>query len=100
MGAADVGEHLAVILPAATDGLDEDPIARHANCCFAQLRRFRVGDVSCERDVVPPLESSRQHYHQRMAKNTWERALETALQTGIRQLKEAEGGDGSDVTTL
>jgi kinesin family protein 18/19 len=50
--------------------------------------------------ILTELESSRQHYHQRMAKNTWERALETALQTGIRQLKEAEGGDGSDVTTL
>ena len=50
--------------------------------------------------ILAELENSRQHYHQRMAKNNWERALDTALQTGVRQLKEAEGGDGSDVSTL
>jgi kinesin family protein 18/19 len=50
--------------------------------------------------ILTELESSRQHYHQRLAKNNWERALDTALQNGIRQLKEAESGDGSDVSTL
>ena len=50
--------------------------------------------------ILAELENSRQHYHQRMAKSNWERALDTALQTGIRQLKDAEGGDGSDVSTL
>lgn len=50
--------------------------------------------------ILVELENSRQHYHQRLAKNNWERALDTALQTGIRQLKDAEAGDGSEVSTL
>ncbi|KIW09485.1 uncharacterized protein PV09_00363 [Verruconis gallopava] len=51
--------------------------------------------------ILTELESSRQHYHQRLAKFNWERALDTALQTGIRQLNEAEGvNDGSEVSML
>jgi kinesin family protein 18/19 len=50
--------------------------------------------------ILTELEGSRQHYHQRLAKNNWERALDTALQIGVRQLKEVEGGDESDVSTL
>lgn len=51
--------------------------------------------------MLAELESSRQHFHQRLAKCNWERALDSALQTGIRQLKETEGcGDSSDVSTL
>lgn len=51
--------------------------------------------------MLAELESSRQHFHQRLAKCNWERALDSALQTGIRQLKETEGcGDASDVSSL
>lgn len=51
--------------------------------------------------MLAELESSRQHFHQRLAKCNWERALDSALQTGIRQIKESEGcGDASDVSTL
>ncbi|KAF2754997.1 kinesin family protein-like protein [Pseudovirgaria hyperparasitica] len=47
------------------------------------------------------LEGSRQHYHQLLAKNNWERALDTALQTGVRQLQDADGTeDGSDISNL
>ncbi|KAF2418683.1 kinesin-domain-containing protein [Tothia fuscella] len=50
--------------------------------------------------VLAELESSRQHYHQRLNKNNWERALDSALQTGIRQLKENDAHDGSDISSL
>lgn len=53
--------------------------------------------------VMTELESSRQHYHQRLAKGNWERAIETALHNGIRQLQEADGGtvgDSSDIASL
>jgi kinesin family protein 18/19 len=50
--------------------------------------------------ILAELESSRQHYHQRISKNNWERALNTALESGIRQLKETDGQGGSEVASL
>jgi kinesin family protein 18/19 len=50
--------------------------------------------------ILAELESSRQHYHQRLAKNNWERALDSALQSGIRQLKDADGQDSGDIASL
>ena len=51
--------------------------------------------------MLAELEGSRQHFHQRLAKCNWERALDSALQTGIRQLKEIEGcGDTNDMSSL
>ena len=44
--------------------------------------------------IVAELETSRQHYHKRLAKSNWDRALDTALQTGIKQLKELGGSNG------
>jgi kinesin family protein 18/19 len=60
---------------------------------FVAMRKTAQG-------VLAELESSRQHYHQRLAKNNWERALDSALQSGIRQLKEVDGQNGSDVASL
>lgn len=42
--------------------------------------------------ILIELESSRQHYHQRMSKNNWTRAIDTALSDGLRQLQSLEGG--------
>lgn len=51
--------------------------------------------------ILLELENSRQHYHQRLDKSNWERAIDTALQNCIRQLTEADGAtDGSDVASL
>ncbi|KAI9689259.1 MAG: kinesin-like protein Klp5, partial [Bogoriella megaspora] len=53
--------------------------------------------------IQAELEGSRQHYHQRLAKISWERTLESALQTGIRQLQEQQCDgvlDNSDVANL
>ncbi|KAH8813081.1 P-loop containing nucleoside triphosphate hydrolase protein [Xylogone sp. PMI_703] len=51
--------------------------------------------------ILVELESSRQHYHQVLDKNNWERAIDTALQNGIRQLTDTDGSsDGGDVANL
>lgn len=41
--------------------------------------------------ILVELEGSRQHYHQRLAKNSWTRAIDTALQDGLRQLQGLDG---------
>ncbi|KAL2350817.1 P-loop containing nucleoside triphosphate hydrolase protein [Cryomyces antarcticus] len=47
------------------------------------------------------LEGSRQHYHQRLAKGNWKRAIDTALQSGLRQLSDVDGaGEGADAASL
>lgn len=51
--------------------------------------------------ILLELEGSRHHYHQRISKNNWDRAIDSALQNGIRQLKEADGkADGQDADPL
>ena len=51
--------------------------------------------------ILVELESSRHHYHQRIAKNNWERAVDSALQTGLRQLLDADGlEEGSEIASL
>lgn len=51
--------------------------------------------------ILVELEGSRHHYHQRLAKSNWERAIDSALQNGLRQLKDAEGSaDGLDAENL
>ncbi|KAI9801850.1 MAG: kinesin-like protein Klp5 [Piccolia ochrophora] len=50
--------------------------------------------------ILAELEGSRQHYHQRLAKCNWERAVDTALQTGIRQVSDVDGGDAKEVANL
>ena len=41
--------------------------------------------------ILVELEGSRQHYHQRLSKNNWTRAIDTALQDGLRQLQSLDG---------
>jgi kinesin family protein 18/19 len=51
--------------------------------------------------ILLELENSRQHFHQRIQKNNWERAIDSALQNSIRQLSEADGtADGTDAASL
>jgi len=51
--------------------------------------------------ILVELESSRQHYHQRIAKNAWQRAIDAALQTGLKQLNEVDNTtSGPDAATL
>jgi kinesin family protein 18/19 len=46
--------------------------------------------------ILLELEGSRQHYHQRLAKNNWDRAMNSAVENAIRQLREFEISDNSD----
>lgn len=52
--------------------------------------------------ILVELEGSRQHYHQRLAKTTWTRAIDTALQDGLRQLQSLDGAvqDGMEESSL
>lgn len=51
--------------------------------------------------ILVELEGSRHHYRQRLAKSNWERAIDSALQNGMRQLKEVDAGvDGLDASAL
>ena len=51
--------------------------------------------------ILLELESSRHHYHQRLVKSNWERAIDSALQSGLKQLKEADASiDGHDAVAL
>lgn len=53
--------------------------------------------------LLAELESSRQHYHQKLNKSSWDRGVITALQNGIRQLEDAEcnaGADSAEVSSL
>lgn len=40
--------------------------------------------------ILIELEGSRQHYHQKLAKSNWERAIDTAVQHGLRQIQELD----------
>ena len=52
--------------------------------------------------ILIELEGSRQHYHQRLAKTNWTRAIDTALQDGLRQLQSLDGhlSDGPEECNL
>ena len=51
--------------------------------------------------ILLELENSRHHYRQKIVKSNWERAVDSALQNGIRQLKEADArADGQDAACL
>ena len=72
------------------DDLEDDTAL--SNC--SAMRKTAQG-ISVE------LESSRHHYHQRIKKNNWERAMDSALQNGIRQLKDLDAKiDAIDASCL
>ncbi|KAF3483863.1 kinesin family protein [Arthroderma uncinatum] len=50
--------------------------------------------------ILFELEGSRQHYHQKIGKSSWERSIDSALEVGIRQLRELETSDNTDIENL
>ncbi|KAL9115696.1 MAG: hypothetical protein Q9227_000064 [Pyrenula ochraceoflavens] len=50
--------------------------------------------------IMIELENSRHHCSQKVNKSTWDRALNSALENGLRQLKEVDTGDSIDAETL
>ncbi|KAK0962699.1 tubulin-dependent ATPase kip3 [Friedmanniomyces endolithicus] len=62
---------------------EEPPVA------LAGMRKTAQG-------ILVELEGSRQHFHKRLGRNNWARAVDTALQDGLRQLQgSADGGESS-----
>lgn len=50
--------------------------------------------------ILFELENTRHHFNQRIAKNNWDRPINTALEHGIQQLREFETSDNSDISNL
>ena len=72
------------------DNLEEETALQ--NC--SAMRKTAQG-------ILLELENSRHHYHQRISKSNWERAMDSALQNGIRQLKDCDAKiDAIDASCL
>ncbi|KAF7190527.1 Kinesin-like protein [Pseudocercospora fuligena] len=70
---------------------EEEPPA-----ALVSMRQTAVG-------ILAELEHSRQHYHQKLQKNNWARAIETALQFALQQLQNNEAfhkGSCQEATVL
>ncbi|KAJ5590523.1 hypothetical protein N7450_004495 [Penicillium hetheringtonii] len=50
--------------------------------------------------ILLELEDSRHHYNQRLSKNTWDRAMNSAVENGTKQLQEFDISDNSDFANL
>ncbi|KAE8146434.1 P-loop containing nucleoside triphosphate hydrolase protein [Aspergillus avenaceus] len=50
--------------------------------------------------ILLELENSRQHYHQRLARSTWDRGLNSAVENAVRQLQDFGFNDNSDIANL
>lgn len=51
--------------------------------------------------ILVEFENSRHHLHQRIQKNNWERAMDSALQNSVGKLAEADGSrEGTEVASL
>ncbi|KAB8258984.1 P-loop containing nucleoside triphosphate hydrolase protein [Aspergillus pseudonomiae] len=50
--------------------------------------------------VLLELESSRQHYHQRLSRSTWDRGINSAVEHAVRQLQDFGINDNSDLANL
>lgn len=71
---------------------DEDDSAALQN--LGAMRKSAQG-------ILLELEGSRHHYHQKITKSTWKRSIDSALQNGIRQLKEVDAStESQDVNNL
>ncbi|KAI1907664.1 tubulin-dependent ATPase kip3 [Ophidiomyces ophidiicola] len=79
-------------------------IAAFDGVCANRDGKSGLGNLQAVRKtaqgILLELEGSRQHYHQRIAKCNWDRALNSALENSIRQLKEIESGDTMEVGNL
>ncbi len=80
-------------------------VAAFDNVCDNSEEEAALQNISAMRKtahgILLELENSRHHYHQKLVRSNWERAIDSALQNGIRQLKEADAkADGQDAACL
>lgn len=70
-------------------------VAAFDQICDAQEDETALGNLATMKDAAHgdllELEQSRHHYHQRLKNSTWERAVDTALNIGLRELKDIGG---------
>ncbi|RMJ23811.1 Kinesin family, partial [Aspergillus sp. HF37] len=50
--------------------------------------------------ILVELEGTRQHYHQRLSRSTWDRGMNSAVENAVRQLQEFGICDNSDFSNL
>ena len=90
-----IGRRIAVLsswiaaFDAVCDNLDEETPMKSLQA----VRKTAQG-------IMVELENSRHHCNQKVNKNTWDRALNSALDNAMRQLQEADTGDTFDAETL
>jgi kinesin family protein 18/19 len=79
---------------AAFDGICD---AREDEAMPASLSAMR----KTAQGILVELENSRHHYHQRLSKSNWERAIDSALQNTVSQLKDSDSaGNESEAANL
>ncbi|KAL4906579.1 kinesin motor domain-containing protein [Aspergillus multicolor] len=85
-------------------GLLSSWIAAFDNVCANSENELPLANLQALRKtaqgILLELEGSRQHYHQRLAKSTWERGMASAVENAVQQLQEFNTSDKSDVTNL
>ncbi|KAM5443488.1 tubulin-dependent ATPase kip3 [Microsporum ferrugineum] len=79
-------------------------IAAFDNVCAARGQDDTMPNLQAIRKsaqgILFELEGSRQHYHQKIGKSSWERTLDSALEVGIKQIRELETSDHTDIENL
>ncbi|KAL3425383.1 kinesin family protein [Phlyctema vagabunda] len=79
---------------AAFDGICDTRDDEEMPSSLAAMRKTAQG-------ILVELEHSRQHFHQRLDKSNWERAVDSALQNSLRQITEVDGStDGMEASSL
>jgi kinesin family protein 18/19 len=74
---------------AVCDGLEEDE----------PMKNMQAARKSAQ-GIMVELENSRHHCNQKVAKSTWDRAMNSALDNGLRSLQEIDSSDTFDSSTL
>lgn len=85
-------------------GLLSSWIAAFDNVCASREGSEPLSNLQAIRKtaqgILLELEGSRHHYHQRLAKSTWERSINSAVEHAIQQLQELDFCDNSDISNL
>ncbi|KAI9371650.1 P-loop containing nucleoside triphosphate hydrolase protein [Aspergillus egyptiacus] len=85
-------------------GLLSSWIAAFDTVCANAERELPLSNLQAIRKtaqgIMLELEGSRQHYHQRLAKNAWDRGMNSAVENAVRQLQEFDISDNGDFANL
>ncbi|KAL4875929.1 P-loop containing nucleoside triphosphate hydrolase protein [Aspergillus karnatakaensis] len=85
-------------------GLLSSWIAAFDNVCATSKNELPLPNLQAVRKsaqgILLELEGSRQHYHQRLAKSSWDRGMTSAVENAVQQLRDFDTNDKSDITNL